>query len=64
MSFGTLYVLKVLLIKEYEICTASVPVPLFLVVLYHIRIFLHHINFLEPNPTFTEKIFSSPIFIL
>ena len=51
-------VLKVLFIKEYEIYTASLPVPLFLVVLHHIRIYIsryHFYNFLEPNPTFTEK---------
>ena len=38
--------------------TASLPVPLFLVVLHHIRIYIsryHFYNFLEPNPTFTEK---------
>ena len=33
--------------------TATLPVSLFLVALYHIRIYID--SFLEPNPTFTEK---------
>ena len=47
--------------------TAGLPVPLFLAVLHHIRIYISiydFYNFLEPNPTFTEKRFSSRIFIL
>ena len=46
--------------------TDSMPVPLFLVVLHRIRIYIsryHLYNFLEPYPTFTEKIFPSRIFI-
>ena len=38
--------------------TASLPVPLFLVVLHRIRIYIsryHFYNFLGPNPTFSEK---------
>ena len=38
--------------------TASIPVPLFLVVLHHIIIYIsryHFYKFLKPNPTFTEK---------
>ena len=38
--------------------TASPPVPLFLVVLHHMRICISRYNFyivLEPNPIFTEK---------
>ena len=41
--------------------TVSLPVPLFLV-LHRIRIYIgryHFYNFIEPNPTFTEKRFSS-----
>ena len=47
--------------------TASLQVPLFLVVLQNIRTYIsryHFYNFLEPNPTFTEKKFSSRIFFL
>ena len=47
--------------------TASIPVPLFLVVLHHIIINIsryHFYKFLEPNPTFSEKHFSARIFIL
>ena len=47
--------------------TASLPVPLFLVVLHRIRIYIsryYFYNFLDPNPTFTEKRFLSRIFIL
>ena len=47
--------------------TASLPVPLFLVVLHRIRIYISRYqfyNFLEPNPTFTEKRFLSRFFIL
>ena len=38
--------------------TASLLVPLFLVVLHRIRIYIsryHFYNFLEPSPTFTEN---------
>ena len=47
--------------------TASLLVPLFLVVLHHITIYIrryHFYNFLEPKPTFTGKRFLSRIFIL
>ena len=43
-------VLKVLLIKECKIYTASLPVPLFLVALQHIRIYIsryHFYNFIQ-----------------
>ena len=46
--------------------TASLPVPLFLVVLHRIRIYISRYycyNFLELNPTFIEKRFLSRIFI-
>ena len=45
---------------------ASLQVPLFLVALHHTKTYIsryHFYNFLEPNPTFTEKRFSSQIFI-
>ena len=45
---------------------ASMPAPLFLVVLHRIRTYISRYllyNFLEPNPTFTEKRFLSRIFI-
>ena len=47
--------------------TASLPVPLFLVVLHHITIYIrryYFYNCLEPNPRFTGKRFLSQIFIL
>ena len=47
--------------------TVSLPVPLFLVVLHLIRTYIsryHFYNFIEPNPTFTDKRFSSQIFSL
>ena len=46
--------------------TASLPVPLFLVVLHPLAFtsadFIFY-NFLEPNPTFSDKRFLSQVFI-
>ena len=48
--------------------TASLPVPLFLVVLHRISFYIsryHFCNFLEPNPTFPEKkIFDANFYFL
>ena len=52
------------ILKKYMIYTASLPVPLFIVVYIALSVDIYHFyNFLEPDPTFSEKRFLSQIFI-
>ena len=55
--------------KKYKTELVYQPVLLFRVVLHHISFYIsryhyNFLNFLEPNPTFSKKRFSSPIFFL